>query len=78
VVTIETATDPLDDPVSTVRWRPLAGGLSGHHQQRRDHLTATGWGDAYELQLLPPPGLDVERIFVAELDLAEPPSIRRA
>src|SRR5215217_1711951 len=58
--------------VSASRW------AVGHHQQGRDHLTATGWGDAYELQLLPPPGLDVERIFVAELDLAEPPSIRRA
>jgi hypothetical protein len=50
----------------------MMGGLSGHHQQRRDHLTATGWSDAYELQLFAPPGLDIERIFVAELDLAEP------
>jgi DNA/RNA-binding domain of Phe-tRNA-synthetase-like protein len=62
---------------SAIRPEPSRSAV-GHHQQGRDHLTATGWGDAYELQLLPPPGLDVERIFVAELDLAEPPSIRRA
>jgi hypothetical protein len=46
---------------------PQAGPrLSGHHQQRRDHQTATGWGAESELQLLPPPGVDVQRIFVAE------------